>query len=179
VVVLLNNDGCFIARSNEAKALGFEMGDPYHLNRDKIARHGVAVFSSNYALYGDMSRRVMETYGRFSPEVEVYSIDEAFLNLASFEARGLDAYARQIRTTVVRWTGIPVSIGIGRTKVLATLANRVARKSPEAAGVCDLAACCGLEYPGAATRLPRHAAWFWNFASRPRGRKRPPPADFR
>ena len=100
VVVLSNNDGCIIARSDEAKALGFAMGDPYHLNREKLTRHGVAVFSSNYALYGDMSRRVMDTLGTFTPEIELYSIDEAFLNLAGFERRGLADYARQIRATV-------------------------------------------------------------------------------
>jgi DNA polymerase V len=119
VVVLSNNDGCIIARSDEAKALGFAMGDPYHLNRDKLTRHGVAVFSSNYALYGDMSRRVMDTLGTFTPEIELYSIDEAFLNLAGFERRGLADYARLIRATVRRDTGIPVSIGIGPTKTLA------------------------------------------------------------
>ena len=81
VVVLSNNDGCIIARSDEAKALGLAMGDPYHLNQEKLTAHGVVVFSSNYALYGDMSRRVMDTLGTFTPEVELYSIDEAFLNL--------------------------------------------------------------------------------------------------
>src|SRR6516225_7233684 len=81
IVVLSNNDGCIIARSNEAKALGFRMGDPFHLNRDKIRQHGVVVFSSNYALYGDMSRRVMDTLAAHAPEMEIYSIDEAFLNV--------------------------------------------------------------------------------------------------
>src|SRR5919106_399904 len=115
VVVLSNNDGCIIARSDEAKALGFAMGDPYHLNRDKLARHGVAVFSSNYALYSDMSRRVMDTLGAFTPEVELYSIDEAFLNLAGFERRGLADYARLILATVRRDTGITVSRSFGQT----------------------------------------------------------------
>jgi DNA polymerase V len=139
VVVLSNNDGCIIARSDEAKALGFAMGDPYHLNRDKLTRHGVAVFSSNYALYGDMSRRVMDTLGTFTPEIELYSIDEAFLNLAGFERRGLADYARLIRATVRRDTGIPVSIGIGPTKTLAKVANHLAKAQPETGGVCDLA----------------------------------------
>jgi DNA polymerase V len=138
VVVLSNNDGCLIARSDEAKALGFVMGDPYHLNRDTLTRHGVAVFSSNYALYGDMSRRVMETLGTFTPEIELYSIDEAFLNLAGFERRGLTDYARQIRATVRRHTGIPVSIGIGQTKTLAKVANHLAKAQPDSGGVCDL-----------------------------------------
>ena len=151
VVVLSNNDGCVIARSNEAKALGFQMGDPYHLNRDKINRHKVAVFSSNYALYGDMSRRVMETYHHFCPEVEVYSIDEAFLKLTAIGLGELDAYARDVRAAVGRWTGIPVSVGVGRTKVLAKLANRVAKKDPAAGGVCNLVDAPGLDGVLAAT----------------------------
>jgi DNA polymerase V len=138
VVVLSNNDGCIIARSNEAKALGFAMGDPYHLNKEKLTQHDVAVFSSNYALYGDMSRRVMDTLGTFTPEIELYSIDEAFLNLAGFESRGLTDYARLIRATVKRHTGIPVSIGIGPTKTLAKIANHLAKAQPEAGGVYEL-----------------------------------------
>jgi DNA polymerase V len=138
VVVLSNNDGCIIARSDEAKALGLQMGDPYHLNKEKLTRYGVAVFSSNYALYGDMSRRVMDTLGTFSPEIELYSIDEAFLNLAGFERRGLTDYARLIRATVKRDTGIPVSIGIGPTKTLAKIANRLAKAQPESGGVYEL-----------------------------------------
>ncbi|HYW76703.1 MAG TPA: hypothetical protein VFA48_08770, partial [Gammaproteobacteria bacterium] len=116
VVVLTNNDGCVIARSAEAKALGIAMGAVYHLVSSDLHRNGVAVFSSNYALYGDMSRRVMEVLSRFSPELEVYSIDEAFLDLSGF--RDLDARAREIRYAVWRWTGIPVSVGLGPTKTL-------------------------------------------------------------
>jgi DNA polymerase V len=97
VVVLSNNDGCIIARSNEAKALGLAMGAPYHLHREALTRHGVAIFSSNYAFYGDMSRRVMETLTAEAPEVEIYSIDEAFLNLAGLEWRGLTDYARRLQ----------------------------------------------------------------------------------
>jgi DNA polymerase V len=138
VVVLSNNDGCIIARSDEAKALGFAMGDPYHLNQEKLTAYGVVVFSSNYALYGDMSRRVMDTLGAFTPEIELYSIDEAFLNLAGFERRGLTEYARLIRATVRRDTGIPVSIGIGPTKTLAKVANHLAKAQPEAGGIYDL-----------------------------------------
>src|SRR5690348_11805904 len=111
VVVLSNNDGCIIARSNEAKALGFAMGDPYHLNKEKIRQHNVKVFSSNYALYGDMSRRVMNTLETLALDVEIYSIDEAFLSLRGFE-QGLSNYAATIRANVKRATGIPVSIGI-------------------------------------------------------------------
>src|SRR5512132_3937623 len=104
VVVLSNNDGCIIARSDEAKALGFAMGAPYHLNQEQLTRDGVK------------SRRVMDTLSTFSPEIELYSIDEAFLNLTGFERRGLAAYAQQIRATVRRHTAIPVSIGIGPSK---------------------------------------------------------------
>jgi DNA polymerase V len=138
VVVLSNNYGCIIARSPEAKALGLAMGAPYHLNRDTLTRHDVEVFSSNYALYGDMSRRVMETLAAQAPEVEVYSIDEAFLNLAGLESWGLTNYARDMQTTVRRHTGIPVSIGIGPTKTLAKIANHLAKTQPEAGGVYDL-----------------------------------------
>ncbi|WP_049779399.1 hypothetical protein [Rhodomicrobium vannielii] len=114
VVVLSNNDGCIIALTTESKALGFKMGDPYHLKRADLQRRKVAVYSSNYTLYGDMSRRVMTVLTRFTPELEVYSIDEAFLNLAGFEGRGLTGYARTIRSTVRQETGIPVSIGVNR-----------------------------------------------------------------
>ena len=138
IVVLSNNDGCIIARSNEAKALGFRMGDPFHLNRDKIRQHGVVVFSSNYALYGDMSRRVMDTLAAHAPEMEIYSIDEAFLNVQGLAHRGLADYARQVRATVKRSTGIPVSIGIGPTKTLAKIANRLAKACPDTGGVYDL-----------------------------------------
>jgi DNA polymerase V len=140
VVVLSNNDGCIIARSPEAKALGLAMGAPYHLNRDTLARHDVDIFSSNDALYGDMSRRVMETLAAQAPEVEVYSIDEAFLNLAGLESRGLTDYARRLQATVRHHTGIPVSIGIGPTKTLAKVANHRAKTQPEAGGVYDLTA---------------------------------------
>jgi DNA polymerase V len=165
VVVLSNNDGCVIARSDEAKALGLKMGDPYHLNKEKLTRHDVAVFSSNYALYGDMSRRVMDTLGAFTPEVEIYSIDEAFLNLAGFERRGLTDYARLIRATVKRDTGIPVSIGIGPTKTLAKVANHLAKAMPETGGVLDLvgtdvdAALAGIEVREVWGVGPRWANW--------------------
>jgi DNA polymerase V len=116
VVVLSNNDGCIIARSPEAKALGLAMGDPYHLNQEKLTQHDVAVFSSNYALYGDMSRRVMDTLGTFTPEVEIYSIDEAFLNLAGFERRGLTDYTRQIRVTAGMRSSRSSKPGLRRAK---------------------------------------------------------------
>ena len=138
VVVLSNNDGCVIARSNEAKALGVVMGDPWHLCRDKFKDQGVIVRSSNYTLYGDLSARVMRTLADFSPDLEIYSIDEAFLSLAGFEGR-LEAHARELRATVIQWTGIPVSVGIAPTKTLAKLANRLAKKAPASGGVLILA----------------------------------------
>jgi DNA polymerase V len=140
VVVLSNNDGCIIARSNEAKALGLAMGDPYHLNRETLTRHRVEIFSSNYALYGDMSCRVMDTLAAHAPEVEVYSIDEVFLNLAGLAWRSLIDYARHLQATVRRHTGIPVSIGIGSTKTLAKVANHLAKTASDAGGVYDLTA---------------------------------------
>ncbi|KHK01014.1 Y-family DNA polymerase [Desulfovibrio sp. TomC] len=136
VVVLSNNDGCIIARSAEAKALGVPMGQPAFQCRDLFARHGIAVFSSNYALYGDMSARVMVTLSRFAPAMEIYSIDEAFLDLTGLPG-GAAGQARRIRETVARWTGIPVSVGIGPTKTLAKLANRAAKKHPACDGVLD------------------------------------------
>jgi DNA polymerase V len=107
VIVLSNNDGCVVARSNEAKALGFQMGIPAFEIKDQIKAHHIQVFSSNYTLYGDMSQRVMESLNDFSPEVEVYSIDEAFLNLSGFERVGLTEYGRKVKQTVKQWTGIP------------------------------------------------------------------------
>lgn len=137
VVVLSNNDGCVIARSNEAKALGIGMGDPWHLSKPMFARHGVIVRSSNYTLYGDLSTRVMKVLGEFTPDLEIYSIDEAFLSFAGFEGR-LENHARELRRTTLQWTGIPVSVGIGPTKTLAKVANRTAKKQPGRDGVCDL-----------------------------------------
>lgn len=138
VVVLSNNDGCIVARSNEAKALGIGMGAPFFKARDLIEKHGVAVFSSNYALYADMSGRVMQTLCEFTPAMEIYSIDEAFLDMTGVPDADTEACARRIRATVRRWTGIPVSIGIGPTKTLAKAANRIAKKSDRADGVLDL-----------------------------------------
>lgn len=141
VVVLSNNDGCVVARSNEAKALGIGMGVPEFQIRPLLRAHQVQVFSSNYALYGDMSQRVMETLEQFCPDLEIYSIDEAFLSLSGFASRNLMDYGQTIRTTVKRWTGIPVSVGIAETKTLAKLANRIAKRTPETGGVFDLRAC--------------------------------------
>ncbi len=141
VVVLSNNDGIVVARSNEAKALGIGMGVPEFQIRHLIRRHDVQVFSSNYTLYGDMSQRVMDTLEQFTPNLEVYSIDEAFLSLSGFATRNLTEYGRTIRTTVKRWTGIPVSVGIAETKTLAKVAARIAKRTKSVAGVFDLTAC--------------------------------------
>lgn len=138
VLVLSNNDGCAIARSAEVKALGIQMGTPAFQLRELIVRHGIRVFSSNYALYGDMSRRVNEVLAAFSPETELYSIDETFLSLAGLASRDLVALGQDMRATVARWTGIPTCVGIGPTKTLAKLANAVAKKQPAFSGVCDL-----------------------------------------
>lgn len=136
VVVLSNNDGCVIARSNEAKALGIEMGEPWHLAKERFEKLGVIVRSSNYSLYGDLSARVMTVLARFSPELEVYSIDEAFLGLRGFQ--DMETHAREIVRTVYQLTGIPVSVGIAPTKTLAKLANRLAKKDPVSRGVRQL-----------------------------------------
>ena len=138
VVVLSNNDGCIIARSEEAKAIGIKMGAPEFKCRDLLKKHDVSVFSSNYALYGDMSSRVMRLLGKLAPEIEVYSIDEAFLDMSSFTRFDLKDYARHIRQTIRQHTGIPVCVGIAPTKTLAKIANRLAKKNPEYQGVCVL-----------------------------------------
>ncbi len=128
VVVLSNNDGCIIARSDEAKALGIPMGAPLHEYAPLLKRQKVAVFSSNYALYGDISARVMDQLTFFTPDVEVYSIDEAFLGLDGFTPAMLPDHMRQLRRSIRQWTGIPVSVGVAPTKTLAKLANRIAKK---------------------------------------------------
>lgn len=132
VVVLSNNDGCVIARSDEAKALGIKMGTPYFQCKDLIKEKQVAVFSSNYALYGDLSRRVMDTLKQFAGEdkVEVYSVDEAFMQLPDITVQELGKLALSLKETVESWTGIKVSIGIAQTKVLCKVANRLAKKNP-------------------------------------------------
>ena len=157
VIVLSNNDGCAVARSNEAKALGIRMGQPAFQMQELIRRHNIQVYSSNYALYGDMSRRVMHTLSRFTPEMEIYSIDEAFLDLADFHKTDLSAYGRGIKATVEKWTGIPVSVGIATTKTLAKIANHLAKKSKKAGGVLDLSASPYLDQALAA--VPVDEVW--------------------
>jgi DNA polymerase V len=136
VVVLSNNDGCIVSRSDEAKKLGVEMAGPYFLAKPLIEKHKIAVFSSNYNLYGDLSWRVMETLRMIlgKKNVEVYSVDEAFIDLSIFPVSDLPKIAREIRQTVEDWTGIKVSVGIAPTKVLAKLANRFSKKNKQQTG---------------------------------------------
>ncbi len=138
IVVLSNNDGCVVARNSESKKLGIPMGAPWHQVKKTARRHGVQAFSSNYALYGDMSARVMKILTSFSPAVEIYSIDEAFLDLTGAPAKSLTEYGQRICKTVHQGTGIPVSVGIASTKTLAKVANHIAKKNPETCGVLDL-----------------------------------------
>jgi len=135
-IVLSNNDGCVIARSNEAKALGIAMGQPFYAMRTWAERQGVAVRSANFVLYGDMSRRVMSLLYRFAPAVEVYSIDEAFLDFTGFAADSFDALGHRIARTVKRHTGIPVSLGIAPTKTLAKIASKLCKRYPRLGGAC-------------------------------------------
>ena len=136
VVVLSNNNGCMIARSNEAKALGIKMGVPAYQIKNEIERYGIGVFSSNYTLYGDMSNRVMTMLSSYSPNIEVYSIDECFLDFSGFERYNLKEYGEEIVRTVSKGTGIPVSMGIAPTKTLAKVANKFAKKYKGYKGVC-------------------------------------------
>ncbi len=139
VIVLSNNDGCTVSRSEEAKAIGIQMGAPAFKIRHLLDAHHVHVFSSNYALYADMSRRVMQVLADMTPAIEIYSIDEAFLDLSNLSGQNLTEYGQRIRSIVKQWTGIPVSVGIAPTKTLAKIANRFAKKSPHLNGVMNLA----------------------------------------
>lgn len=138
VVILSNNDGCIVARSSEAKKLGIAMGVPLFKVRALIERHQVQVYSSNYTLAGDLSSRVMAVLAEFTPTWEAYSIDEWFLDLSEFTHQPLTDYCRQIRATVRQRTGIPVSIGVGSSKVMAKIATEIAKDHPELAGVFNL-----------------------------------------
>lgn len=131
VIILSNNDGCVIARSNEAKALGIPMGAPAFEYKNLFEQHQVHIFSSNYALYGDMSSRVMNILTTFTPDIEIYSIDEAFLKFTGFERFDLKEYGIKIQRTVTKGTGIPISVGFAPTKALSKIANKIAKKFPE------------------------------------------------
>lgn len=131
IAILSNNDGCVISRSDEAKALGLPMGAPAFKYEHFFKQHHIKVFSSNYSLYGDMSERVMTILNQFTPDIEVYSIDEAFLELKGFENYDLKTYGLEIRQRVLKWTGIPTCVGIAPTKALCKVANKIARKFPD------------------------------------------------
>jgi DNA polymerase V len=155
VVVLSNNDGCLISFSKEAKAIGLGlMCEPYYQVKAFLEKNNVAVFSSNYTLYDDFSKRVMKTLAEFSPDVEVYSVDEAFLKLEGFENYDLKEYGRKIKDTVFKHTGIPVGVGISKTKVLSKMANKMAKKSD---GVCVLTS--DLEIDRALKNFPVGDLW--------------------
>jgi DNA polymerase V len=131
IVILSNNDGCIISRSDEAKALGIPMGAPEFKVRDQIKQHEIKVFSSNYALYGDLSSRVMAILGQFTPNMEVYSIDEAFLNFDGMKIDNYQHYGLEMKKRTLKWLSIPVSVGFAPTKALAKVANKIARKFPK------------------------------------------------
>ena len=137
VAVLSNNDGCVISRSNEVKAIGVRMGAPLFECEGVLEKHGAEIYSSNYELYGDMSARAMNLYENFSPEVEIYSVDEAFLGLNE-TSRSFDFVGREIQEKIFKWLNIPVGIGIAENKTLAKIANRIAKKSEKAKGCLDL-----------------------------------------
>jgi DNA polymerase V len=137
VVVLSNNDGCAVARSDEVKALGVKMGQPWFQFKYLAKKHGIITYSSNYALYADMSNRVMSVLSEFSPNQEIYSIDECFLDLTWFCGDNLTDHAHRIRRCVQQQTGLPVCIGIGTSKTLAKLANHIAKENAPFQGVCD------------------------------------------
>lgn len=136
VIILSNNDGCVIARSNEAKRLGIKMGHPFFQLDTLIKRHNIAVFSSNYALYSDMSRRVQQTLRSICPATEVYSIDESFLNLRGVKDEELDAFGHYVSAKVLKDTGIPISVGISHTKTLAKIASKLCKQYPKLRGSC-------------------------------------------
>jgi DNA polymerase V len=138
VVVLSNNDGCVISRSNEAKALGIKMGEPWFRCQAIAKQYGIQALSSNYALYADMSNRVMAILADFSPQQEVYSIDECFLDLTGFEKKDLLVYGKSMRERILKWTGLPVCVGMGSTKTQAKLANNIAKKNIKFNSICNL-----------------------------------------
>jgi len=147
VVVLSNNDGCIISRSEEAKKLGIKMAQPLYQVKELIKQHNVSVFSSNYHLYGDLSQRVMDTLKTFSPSVEIYSIDEAFINFNRFDETTLNDYGKSIVKTIKKNIGIPVSLGIAPTKTLAKVASKLCKKYPKLEG------CCFMHHPEDITKV--------------------------
>ncbi|MBA4143998.1 MAG: Y-family DNA polymerase [Nitrosospira sp.] len=158
VVVLSNNDGCVIAQSREAKALGIKMAGPWFEVEERAREIGAVAFSSNYELYANMSNRFMATLSQFSPRQEVYSIDECFLDLTGIR-KDLVAYGQEIKETVTHWTGLPMCVGIGHSKTLAKLANYYAKKEPKLNGVCDFTRMSDNELDGVLKTLPVSSVW--------------------
>lgn len=159
VVVLSNNDGCAVARSNEVKALGVAMGAPWFKLKDLAKQHGIIGLSSNYALYADMSNRVMSILREYSPDQEVYSIDESFLDLTEFQRLDLIHYGQHMRKRIMRWTGLPVCVGIGSTKTLAKLANHCAKKQPVFNSVCNFNTMSALELSNTFNQVEVGSVW--------------------
>ncbi len=160
VVVLSNNDGCAVARSAEVKALGVKMGTPWFKMRDLAGKHGIVALSSNYALYADMSNRMMEVLSQFSPDQEIYSIDECFLGLDGFANHDLMEYGQAMRRRVKQWLGLPVSVGIAKTKTLAKLANHCAKKALAGTdGVCDFGRLSELDRSALFSTLAVNEVW--------------------
>lgn len=155
--VLSNNDGCFVSRTPELKKIGIPMGAPYFQYKDLCKKNNVNVFSSNFALYTNISDRVMATLSQFSPEMEAYSVDEGFLNLSHVKSSSLGEYAKQIKNTIQKNIGIPVSIGIGANKVQAKIATEVAKKNPQHNGIFDVTIPENLEF--ALNQVPVEDIW--------------------
>jgi DNA polymerase V len=141
VIVLSNNDGCVVARSNEVKKLGVKMGQPVFEIAELVKEHNIHLFSSNYSLYADMSNRVMSVLSQFSPVLEAYSIDEAFLDLTHLNIPDVTNYGKVVKAKVLKHTGIPVSVGIATSKTLTKIASEIVKKNPEYGGVLDLSSC--------------------------------------
>jgi DNA polymerase V len=166
VAVLSNNDGCVIARSQEVKDLGVKMGTPAFQMRDLVKANGVRCLSSNYTLYGDMSSRVMDLLASFAPAVEIYSIDEAFLDLVGVADRA--GFGRHLRQTIRQWTGIPIAVGIAETKTLAKIANKAGKKNPVHGGVLDLTTMSAADRDGVLESIGIADVWGVGFAHAPR-----------
>jgi DNA polymerase V len=157
VIILSNNDGCAVSRSNEAKALGIKMGVPAFKIRDQVKEHGIEVFSSNYVLYADMSNRVMSILSEYSPVQEIYSIDESFLDLTGFS--DIADRAKEMQERVVRETGIPVCVGIGPSKTLAKLSNFIAKRHPKSRGVFNINRLSPAQVESVLTNIPTNEIW--------------------
>lgn len=159
VVVLSSNDGCAVSRSNEAKALGIPMGAPAFKYRQLFEKNGVVAFSANFELYGDISKRLTDILKRVTPRIEVYSVDESFLDLTYLKLDDHEAWARELRATVLREIGIPVSIGLGPTKSLAKIASDLAKKEVDSGGVCDLYHISKEGRLAALAKMPVRGVW--------------------